>query len=594
MSAFKTITISIIVGTLIGAGAMSLLQPLSTDTTVNSTEAKKPLYWVAPMDSNYRRDGPGKSPMGMDLVPVYEEPVAENKHGPGTVEIAPHVVNNLGVRTANVELGVLHTQISTVGYVQYDEDNLIHIHPRVDGWIETLYVKTIGDPVKKGQPLYTLYSPELVNAQEELLLTLKSGEQSLINASKERLKALHITPEFITELVRTRNVKQNVTFYSPQAGVIDDLKIREGFYVQPGTTLFSIGKLDKVWVEAEIFERDTALVKAGQQVSMKMDYLPGKTWNGTVDYIYPTLNSMTRTLRVRLTFDNPHLELKPNMFAQVAIHADNNDEVITVPRESVIRTGQQDRVVLALGDGEFKSVAVDIGRVDKNRIEILKGLNEDDIIVTSAHFLIDSESSKSSDFMRMSNEKLPESVWVEGTINEVMTNNNMVNITHGPMEAWGMPGMIMNFEVTNQVDISTLKAGQKLHFEAIKLDSGMYAVNGVHIMSEPEGEDKNDNMSDSMKNMDHSMHQAEAEDKPVPAEIKGKINKVMSDARMLSISHGPIEAWNMPGMTMFFDVPEDIDMGQFKVGQSIHYQAIQTENGYLITMVHQPADKPQH
>ena len=167
----KTI-IAIIIGAALGAGVLSLYQGAGSNSNTDETTSaeKKPLYWVAPMDSNYRRDKPGKSPMGMDLIPVYEEESSGDDFGPGAVKIAPHVVNNLGVRTAPVELKNMHTEISTVGYVQYDEDKLIHIHPRVDGWIEKLYVKAAGNPVEKGQPLYTLYSPQLVNAQEELLI----------------------------------------------------------------------------------------------------------------------------------------------------------------------------------------------------------------------------------------------------------------------------------------------------------------------------------------------------------------------------------------------------------------------------------------
>ena len=470
--------IYIFIGIILGIGIMHFFGSSNDHSSEPMPEnsEKEPLYWVAPMDDNYRRDGPGKSPMGMDLVPVYEENNNADDHGPGTVKISPNVVNNLGVRTAVISLATINTTIYTVGYVQYDEDKLVHIHPRVSGWIETLYVKAIGDPVKQGQPLYTLYSPELVNAQDELLLTLRSGNQSLINASRQRMRQLQISDQFIANLERTRKVQQTVTFYSPQSGVVDELKIREGFYVEPGNTMFSIGQLDQVWVEAEIFERDTGLVKAGQAVSMSLDYLPGKTWDGSVDYVYPTLNSQTRTLRVRLTFDNPKLELKPNMFAQVSIHADKQAPVITVPREAVIRTGKQDRVVLALGDGQFKSVAVSLGRVDRDKIEILSGLNEDDVIVTSAQFLIDSESSKSSDFKRMASDDMPDAAWIEGTINQVISESRLLNITHGPIDAWEMQGMTMFFNVAEDINIDDLAAGQAVHFRAQKIDSGFLII----------------------------------------------------------------------------------------------------------------------
>ena len=563
---------AIIIGAALGAGALSLYQ--GTGSSGNGNEAtsgeKKPLYWVAPMDSNYRRDKPGKSPMGMDLIPVYEEGSSGDDFGPGAVKIAPHVVNNLGVRTAPVELKNMHTEISTVGYVQYDEDKLIHIHPRVDGWIEKLYVKAAGNPVEKGQPLYTLYSPQLVNAQEELLIAIKRNNSSLIAAAKDRLKALQLSADFIQKLEKTRKVQQNITFYSPQAGVVDGLKIREGFYVKPGNTILSIGQLDQVWVEAEVFERDAALIKEGLPVSMTLDYLPGEDWAGVVDYVYPTLNSKTRTLRVRLKFDNPDYQLKPNMFAQVSIHANQADSTILVPKEAVIRTGKQDRVVLALGDGQFKSIEVTIGRVDIDSIEILEGLNEDDVVVTSAQFLIDSESSKNSDFKRMTHDEVPSSVWMEGEINSVMAGHRMVNITHGPAEAWDWPEMTMDFDVGEKVDIDSLKSGQSLHFEVSKTEEGGYEVTGIHIMSEP----------------------ADMSEEVSSATVSGLINAIDIDTRILNISRGPIEKWDRPAATMDFIVADNIEIVDFNVGDNVTF-TFEVRDDLVITDISLESDE-QH
>ncbi|UTW44209.1 efflux RND transporter periplasmic adaptor subunit [bacterium SCSIO 12696] len=366
----------------------------------DAMEEKKPLYWVAPMDPNYRRDKPGQSPMGMDLIPVYDDAVA-GQDDAGLVSISPTVVNNLGVRTTPVKRGALNTTITTVGYVQYDEDRLIHIHPRVEGWIDKLYVKASGDPVKRGDPLYSLYSPELVNAQEELLLALNRKNARLIKAAEDRLKALQVDAAVIAQLKRDRAVKQKLTFYVPQTGVVDNLHIREGFFVKPGTTLMSVGALDSVWVEAEVFERQAVLVEVGSPVSMTLDYLPGQQWQGQVDYVYPTLDPKTRTARVRLRFANPEELLKPNMFAQVAIQACPKTDVLVVPREAVIRTGTQNRVVLAVGEGRFKSVVVTLGYVAGDMVEVTSGLEEGELIVTSAQFLLDSESSKTADFARL-------------------------------------------------------------------------------------------------------------------------------------------------------------------------------------------------
>ncbi|WP_125558162.1 efflux RND transporter periplasmic adaptor subunit [Pseudoalteromonas rubra] len=511
-----------------------------SDTPQGEDNSKQPLYWVAPMDSNYRRDKPGKSPMGMDLVPVYAESETQEA---GAVTISPEVVNNLGVRTALVETGPLHSMISTVGYIQYDEDKLVHIHPRVDGWVETLYIKAAGEPVEQGQPLYSLYSPQLVNAQEEFLIALNRNNAALIKAARERLMALQLSADFIRSLEARRQVRQTITFYARQSGVVADLKIREGFYVNPGNTLMSIAQLDQVWVEAEVFERDTALVKAGQPVVMTLDYLPGKRWQGSVDYVYPTLNETTRTLRVRLKFDNAARELKPNMFAQVQIQAGSKADTMLVPSEAVIRTGKQDRVVVALGEGRFKSVAVTLGRVGLEQIEILEGLQQDDRVVTSAQFLIDSESSKSSDFKRMSADAKPTQVWMAGTVNHYKAQSNVINITHDAVPEWEWPEMTMDFQLADKLDSSALKTGQSLHFEVTKTDAG-YEITTIHIMAEP----------------------------TLPtATVGGHIKAIDIASRIATIHRGAIEKWGRAAATMDFVIAEDIDLNAFNVGDQITF-----------------------
>jgi len=469
----------------------------SQNESENVTQEKLPLYWVAPMNPNYKREKPGKSPMGMDLIPVYEEGSTGPDEGPGAVKISPDVINNLGVRTAAVERKVLHSEIKTVGYVGYDEDHLVHIHPRVEGWIEKLYLKASGDPVKKGQPLYEIYSPQLVNAQEELVLALNRNNQRLIRAAEDRLKALQLPESVIKKLMKTKKVEQSITFFAPQGGVVDNLNIREGFFVKPGTTLMSIGTLEQMWVEAEVFERQASEVSVGVPVTMSLDYLPGKEWRGKVDYVYPTLDSKTRTVKVRLRFENKNQVLKPNMFAQVAIHTNNSSPSLLVPQEAVIRTGSVNRVVLALGDGRFKSINVKVGRFAENFVEILSGLDEGQRVVTSAQFLLDSESSKTSDFKRMnhesSDEELASSVWVEARLNSLMAEHRMVNITHKPISEWDWPEMTMDFGVSETVDFSKLEQGMTVHVEVQRAGDDQYGISAVHIPS--------DKVSD--RSMDH-------------------------------------------------------------------------------------------
>jgi Cu(I)/Ag(I) efflux system membrane fusion protein len=394
----------LLLGGVAGAAATYWLVPGAFEPSVveaNSSLSKKPMHWVAPMDPNFKSDKPGKSPMGMDLVPVYAEN-GSGKESPGTVRISPSVVNNLGVRTGPVTEGRLPNNITTVGYVQYSEDDMAHVHPRVEGWIEKLYVKAEGEPVERGKPLYTLYSPTLVNAQDELLLALNRGNERLVNAAKERLAALNVPASQIRQLIKTRKPQRTLTVYAPASGVIDNLNVREGMFIKPGDRVLSVAALDEVWVIGEVFERQLSTVAPQNHVVMTLDYLPGRKWVGEVDYVYPEVNPKTRTARVRMRFDNADGTLLPGMFVELNIQGGQTSRQLLVPRESIIRTGQSDRLVLALGEGAFKSVNVDVGRVGDHYAEIIDGVMSGDTVVLSAQFLIDSESSKTSDFLRMS------------------------------------------------------------------------------------------------------------------------------------------------------------------------------------------------
>ena len=560
----KPIVIGMVIGGFLTFGVYSFMAPTNSgEASSVVTAEKKPLYWVAPMDANYKRDKPGKSPMGMDLVPVYDDGGKGPDEGPGTIRISPDVVNNLGVRTAIVSYKSLHTEINTVGYVAYDEDKLVHIHPRVQGWIEKLYVKAIGDPVKKGQPLYEIYSPELVNAQEELLLALDRKNSRLISAAENRLSALQLPKSSIVKLKKTKKVQQTITFYSPQNGVVENLKIREGFYVKPGSTLMSIGDLSEVWVEAEVFERQAGQVKTGTPVSMTLDYLPGKTWQGKVDYIYPTLDAKTRTVKVRLRFKNEEGEFKPNMFAQIAIHTTGDEQALLIPKEALIRTGNQDRVVLALGEGSFKSVAVSVGRYDSESVEIIEGVHDGEKVVSSAQFLLDSESSKSSDFKRMNSDvdeadaSMPSSVWVQASIESMMADHKMLTLAHEAIPEWEWPEMTMDFIASDSVDFSLLSEGMSLHVEVTKEDNGDYKISNIHV-------------PDDMSESDTSQVTEEVADDS-SATVTGTINSLMIDHGMVNISRTAIEKWGRPAATLDFITGHNVSLEGLSEGMEVKF-----------------------
>ncbi|TGE83593.1 efflux transporter periplasmic adaptor subunit [Pseudoalteromonas sp. KS88] len=567
------INLKLLIAVLFGIGIASIgfvITDHSRDSVTVKSE-QRPLYWVAPMDSNYRRDEPGLSPMGMELVPVYAESESNNQNGPGTVTISPTVVNNLGVRTAKVQLKALQSEVRTVGYVQFNQDQLVHIHPRVEGWIETLYVKAAGDKVEKGEPLYTLYSPQLVNAQEEFVLAVNRNNSVLIRAAKARLKALNVSDGFVERLQANKKVMQNITFYARQSGVMNELNIREGFYVKPGTSMMSIGQLDEVWVEAEVFERQAQLIEVGLPVTMTLDYIAGQSWRGRVDYIYPTLDAKNRTLRVRLRFNNQDHQLKPNMFAQVTINASAEQQLI-VPKEAVIRTGSQDRVVVALGEGRFKSVAVELGRSDSDNTVILAGINADDEVVISAQFLLDSESSKSSDFKRMQTPAVITSVWGKGVVNSVMADHRMVNISHEPMDELDWPSMTMDFAVADSVDFKALQAGQALHFELTKKADNSYLISAIHIMDSTHMMNEADNM----------------------ATVTGSINTIDKDKRIANISRGAIKKWNRGPATMDFTFAESVDLSHLAVQQKLTFTFSVQDGEFVIQRIDTVSSMQSH
>lgn len=356
------------------------------------------LYWVAPMDPGYRRDKPGKSPMGMDLVPVYADQAGATGD---VVSIEPAMEQNLGVRSAKVERGPLWRRIDTVGYVAFDERKISHLHLRTDGWIEKLKVKSNGERVKKGDLLFELYSPDLVNAQEEYIQALRGNNAYLNEASRDRLEALGVSNEQIKQVAKELRASQRIRIYANQDGIVDSLNVREGMYVKPATEVMALADLSSVWLLVDVFERQSEWVALGQPAEVRLGYIPGRIWEGKVEFVYPTIDPKTRTLQARLVFTNPDEALKPNMYADVTIYAGPKNDVLSIPREALIKTGDQPRVILNLGDGRFKARKVVAGIESGDYVEIVSGLQEGDLVVTSAQFLIDSEASLKASFSRM-------------------------------------------------------------------------------------------------------------------------------------------------------------------------------------------------
>ncbi|MDT8403085.1 efflux RND transporter periplasmic adaptor subunit [Sulfuriflexus sp.] len=464
--------------------------------TLVEKEAEKPkekkiLYWVAPMDPNFRQEGPGKSPMGMDLIPFYGEEGGDDN----AITISPAIVQNLGVRTAKAERGKLWKRVDTVGYVDFDENRISHVHLRTEGWINTLVVKSQGARVKKGDLLFELYSPTLVNAQDEYLQALRSNNQRLLAASHDRLRALGVDEQQIDMIKKTRKAEQLIKIRASQDGIVAKLNAREGMFVKPQMEIMALADLSTIWIQVEVFERQANWVKAGKPAEITVSYLPGRTWEGTVEYVYPSLDPKTRTLRARLRFENPDESLKPNMFVNVTVFGGAEQDVVSIPREALIRTGEGERVIISLGEGRFVPRDVVSGIESGGRVEIRKGLKGHEEVVTSAQFLLDSEASIKAGLNRMSEpetqtdmdmqENMPDSKTItgKGVLRELMPDEKKINVSHEPIPALGWPDMTMDFRVDEAVSLEGLQPGQVIEFDMVEKDD-TYIIEAIRPVAE--------------------------------------------------------------------------------------------------------------
>lgn len=360
---------------------------------------RKILYYRAPMNPSITSPVPQKDSMGMDYVPVY----AGEGGGGNAIRIAPAVEENLGILTAPVVREDLHRLIHTVGYVDYDQSAVVRLHTRAAGWITELPIASTGERVQKGQLLFKLYSPTLVTAEQEYLQALKGGNPKFIQASGRRLHALGVADGEIARLRQTRQPSKSIAYYAEHSGVVEVLNARPGLYVTPDTEVMRLGVLSKVWLVAEVFENQAGWVRVGDRAEARLASAPGQVLHGTVNFIYPELDPVTRTLKVRMTFDNPDVNLLPNMYADVTIAGVPEKNVLTIPSEALIRTGDQNnRVILALGNGRFRAQPVTAGIESGGRVAIAAGLTDGETVVTSGQFLIDSEASLSASLQRLS------------------------------------------------------------------------------------------------------------------------------------------------------------------------------------------------
>jgi Cu(I)/Ag(I) efflux system membrane fusion protein/cobalt-zinc-cadmium efflux system membrane fusion protein len=390
---------------LIASEALAAKKKLKSGM-VDPKTGKKIKYWVAPMDPTYIRDEPGKSPMGMDLVPVYEEE-GEEKEPASTIRIDPATMQNMGVRLGRVRRKPLTKYIRTVGNLTYDETKIFTVNTKFSGWIEKLYVNFVGEDVKKGQPLFEIYSPELVTVQAEYLLALKQysslsdssyssireGARRLLEASRTRLHYWDLTDKQIEHLGQNGTVQKTLTIYSPASGIVTKKDAFEGHYVKEGEHQYSIVDLSTVWVDVDVYEYEFPWVRKGMAADMELAYIPGKRFKGKVLFVYPYLETKTRTAKLRLEFPNPGYQLKPGMYANIYLKSVIAEDGLVIPQEAMIDSGVRQIVFVALGQGKFQPRDVKIGlEGNDDEFQVLEGLKEGEEIVLSAQFMLDSES----------------------------------------------------------------------------------------------------------------------------------------------------------------------------------------------------------
>ncbi|MFH1152271.1 MAG: efflux RND transporter periplasmic adaptor subunit [Pseudomonadota bacterium] len=375
------------------------LVPVYSDEIADtgSTKAKRSVvYWRAPMDPMEIYDKPGKSKMGMDLVPVYEDELV----GGVDIRIEPRIVQNMGLRTETAEMGPLEHTINTYGRITQDETRTGVVSQKVDGWVETLYVNYTGYSVKKGDPLYELFSPVLVATQEEYLSGIKafgsnpsSMNRSLVESARQRLLHFDVDEQEIKALEQSKAVKKTMVIRSPFTGIVTHKNAVEGAFMKTGNPVFTLVDLSRVWVEAHIFEYEQNLVALGQTAYMSLSYHPEVSYEGTISYIFPYLQSKTRDIVLRIEFPNPDLALKPDMFARISIRTGMNMTGLRIPSEAIIHAGTQDLVFVDQDGGKFSPRKVTTGiSLENGQVQILSGLAAGDRVVTSGQFLLDSES----------------------------------------------------------------------------------------------------------------------------------------------------------------------------------------------------------
>jgi len=483
--------------------------PAAQTPAASAKKERTPLYYRNPMGLSDTSPTPKKDSMGMAYIPVFEGEDGDggDESTANQIRIGTEKIQKLGVRTEAASLRVLERIVRAAGRIEPDERRIYAISPKFEGYVERLYVNATGQPVGKGQPLFEVYSPELVSAQREYAIAAQ-GVQSLKDAGGEaqasmrqladssllRLKNWDISEEQVKALAKSGEAKRTMTFRSPVSGIVTEKKALQGMRFMPGEALYQVADLSSVWVLADVFEQDIGLVNVGAGATVKINAYPDKSFKGRIAYVYPMLNAQTRTVPVRVELANPGLLLKPAMFAQVELSVSAKGTMVTVPVSAVIDSGTRQIVLIRQGEGRFEPRAVKLGARSDTHVEVIEGVKDGEPVVVAANFLIDAESNLKAaigGFGHASHGASPPkaesagaagksaSHRAEGTVGGIDAKAGTVSLNHGPVNSLRWPAMTMEFKVANESLLQELTLGAKVAFEFVERQPGEWVITGI-------------------------------------------------------------------------------------------------------------------
>lgn len=446
------------------------LNPVSAAVEQNPDDPREVLYWYDPMYPQQHFEQPGPSPfMEMDLVPRYAEPDSDG----ATLSIAPRVTQNLGMRVATVRRQDIGSALTAQGTLTFDERAVVRLQSRAEGFVEKVYARAPEDLIAQGDPLVDVLVPAWTAAQEEFLALRGLGLPALVSAARQRMRLVGMPSELIQQVAQHGTVQPVWTLRSPMAGMIRQLEVREGMTLRSGQLLAQINGLQQVWLEVAVPEAQSLGLHPGQPVTAQLPALPGATLEARIAALLPEASVSSRTVRVRVALPNNKGLLRPGMSAQVQLQPNVAKQVLTMPSEAVMHTGQRTLVMVFEGEGRFRLQEIRTGREAAGHTEVLAGLTEGQQVVASGQFLLDSEASLQGLEARLL-ETLPSGPTLheaEGDILDISSEE--VLLSHGPFKTLNMPSMTMSFPLADPVLAKPFKAGDRVRVWVEQTDAGL-------------------------------------------------------------------------------------------------------------------------